>query len=307
MITDQNAQTGFFVGILTQVIWGLLPFYTELFPGTPVAHVLVCRILACAVTMSLLLFLFKQHKDVFALFREPKRLAAYTVAALVLSINWTTFFWAVEHGYVLELSFATYLLPLVSIAMGVVFLREKLTRWMAAGLAVSALGVAAILSGGTEAPFVIIGMAAPFATYTLIRKTNRIAPLAGFGFEVGVIAILAVGYLLLNPNDPPIGANDSLLHILWLLSFGPQTALTMVMFNYAVHHLRLSTSGMLQFGSPTITFLIAALRGDHMNDAKTLGFALIWIGVVCYAIDTLRARAAHRAELAATIEASDTR
>jgi len=307
MHVASGARTGFLVGILTQVIWGLLPFYTELFPGTPVAHVLVCRILACAVTMSLLVVLFKQYKDVFALFREPKRLAAYTLAALVLSINWTTFFWAVEHGYVLELSFATYLLPLVSIAMGVIFLRERLTRWMAAGLFVSALGVAAILSGGTEAPFVIIGMAAPFATYTLIRKTNRIAPLAGFGFEVSVIAILAVGYLLLNPNDPPIGPNDSLLHILWLLSFGPQTALTMVMFNYAVHHLRLSTSGMLQFGSPTITFLIAALRGDHMNDAKTLGFALIWIGVICYAIDTLRARAAHKAELAATIEASDAR
>jgi chloramphenicol-sensitive protein RarD len=307
VITDQNAQTGFFVGFLTQVIWGLLPFYAELFPGTPVAHILVCRVLACAVTMSLLVVLFKQYKDVFALFREPKRLAAYTLAALMLSINWTTFFWAVEHGYVLELSFATYLLPLVSIAMGVIFLRERLTRWMTAGLFVSALGVAAILSGGTEAPFVIIGMAAPFATYTLIRKTNRIAPLAGFGFEVSVIAILAAGYLLLNPNDPPIGSNDSLLHIIWLLSFGPQTAMTMVMFNYAVHHLRLSTSGMLQFGSPTITFVIAALRGDHMNDAKTLGFALIWIGVICYAIDTLRARAAHKADLAATIEASDTR
>lgn len=307
MHVDSGARTGFFVGMLTQVIWGLLPFYTELFPGTPVAHVLVCRVLACAATMAVLVFLFKQHKDVFALFREPKRLAAYTLTALVLSVNWTTFFWAVEHGFVLELSFATYLLPLVSIAMGVIFLREKLTRWMAAGLIVAVFGVAAILSGGTKAPFVILGMAAPFATYTLIRKTNRIAPLAGFGFEVSVIAILALGYLVLHPNDPPIGPDDSILHILWLLSFGPQTALTMVMFNYAVHHLRLSTSGMLQFGSPTITFIVAVLRGDPMNDAKILGFALIWVGVFCYAIDAWRARAAHRAELEATIEASDAR
>ncbi len=307
MSTDQNASTGFFVGILTQVIWGLLPFYTELYHGTPAMHVLVARVLACSVTMALLVFLFKQHKDVFALFREPKRLAAYTIAALVLSVNWTTFFWAVEHGYVLELSFATYLLPLVSIAMGVIFLREKLTRWTAAGLTVAALGVVAILSRGTEAPFVIVGMAAPFATYTLIRKTNRIAPLAGFAFEVWVMAIFAVGYLLLRPDDPPIGPNDGWLHILWLISFGPQTAATMVMFNYAVHHLRLSTSGMLQFGSPTITFLIAALRGDHMNEAKILGFALIWVGVICYAIDAWRARAAHRTELEATIEASDAR
>ena len=121
MHVDSGARTGFFVGMLTQVIWGLLPFYTELFPGTPVAHVLVCRVLACAATMAVLVFLFKQHKDVFALFREPKRLAAYTLAALFLGVNWTTFFWAVEHGYVLELSFATYLLPLVSIAMGVIY------------------------------------------------------------------------------------------------------------------------------------------------------------------------------------------
>lgn len=307
MSTDQNARTGFLVGAVTQVIWGLLPFYTELYHGTPAAHVLVARVLACSVTMALLVALFKQHKDVFALFREPKRLAAYTIAALVLSINWTTFFWAVEHGYVLELSFATYLLPLVSIAMGVIFLREKLTRWTAAGLAVAAAGVAAILSGGTEAPFVIIGMAAPFATYTLIRKTNRIAPLAGFAFEVWVMAIFAVGYLLLRPGDPIISPDDSLMHTLWLFSFGPQTAATMVMFNYATHHLKLSTSGMLQFGSPTITFLVAVLRGDPMNDAKILGFALIWVGVIFYAVDVLRARAAHKAEMEATIEASDAR
>lgn len=307
MHVASGARTGFLVGAVTQVIWGLLPFYAELYPGTPPAHVLVCRVLACSVTMALLVFLFRQQKDVFALFREPKRLAAYTIAALVLSVNWTIFFWAVENGYVLELSFATYLLPLVSIAMGVIFLREKLTRWTAAGLTVAALGVTAILSGGTEAPWVIVGIAAPFATYTLIRKTNRIAPLAGFAFEVWVMAIFALGYVLLRPGDPVIGPEDSILHTVWLLSFGPQTALTMVMFNYATHHLKLSTSGMLQFGSPTITFVVAVLRGDPMNEAKMIGFALIWVGVICYAIDVLRARAAHQAEMEATIKASDAR
>ena len=120
---------------MTQVIWGLLPFYSAIYPGTPAAHVLVCRVLACTATMATLVFVFKQQNDVFALFRQPKRLAAYTLAALLLGTNWMTFFWAVQHGHVLEISFATYLMPLFSIAMGVAFLREKLTRWTAAGLA----------------------------------------------------------------------------------------------------------------------------------------------------------------------------
>lgn len=305
MTSDQHTRTGFFVATLTQVIWGLLPFYSAIYPGTPAAHVLVCRVLACTATMATLVFVFKQQNDVFALFRQPKRLAAYTLAALLLGTNWMTFFWAVQHGHVLEISFATYLMPLFSIAMGVAFLREKLTRWTAAGLAAAALGVVAIVSRGSEAPFVVISLASAFATYTLIRKTNPIAPLAGFAFESWVMSIVAIGYLVLRPEDTIIQPDDSLLHILWLVSFGPQTAATMVMFNYATHHLRLSTTGMLQFVSPTITFVVAVLRGDQMNDAKFIGFALIWVGVICYAVDALRARAAHREEMQRTVEAMD--
>lgn len=101
-----------FVGMLTRVIWGLLPFYTAALPGhAGRARARVPRAGLCSDD-GRVVFLFKQHKDVFALFREPKWLAAYTLAALVLSVNWTTFFWRLQHGFVLELSFATYLLPL---------------------------------------------------------------------------------------------------------------------------------------------------------------------------------------------------
>lgn len=307
MTSEQHTRTGFFVATLTQVIWGLLPFYTALYPGTPAAHVLVCRVLACTAVMATLVFVFKQQKDLFALFRQPKRLAAYTLAAALLGTNWMTFFWAVQEGHVLEISFATYLMPLFSIAMGVVFLRETLTRWTAAGLFAATLGVVAIVSGGSDAPWVIISLGMAFAIYTLIRKTNPIAPLAGFAFESWVMSFVAVAYLLLRPDDPVIGPDDSLLQIVWLISFGPQTAATMVMFNYATHHLRLSTTGMLQFLSPTITFIVAVLRGDQMNEAKFIGFALIWVGVVFYAIDALRARAAHREEMQRSVEAMDSR
>lgn len=307
MSAGENARLSLTVAIITQIIWGILPLWTALYSHTPALQLLVWRVLFVALTATIFVFIVNQHQALFALLRAPRRWPPYVFAAFLLSGNWYGFFRAVELQRLMEISFATFLMPLLSIGMGVVILREKLTLWTSAGLAFAALGVGAMSLNAGEAPWIGLYLAASFSIYTVIRKMNPIPPVAGLAFETWVMTLCAVAYMLLTPANTIFAPSGDLAHTAWMISFGPQTALTMVMFNYAAQHLRLSTTGMLQFFSPTIVLITALIRGETLSGAKSIGFTLIWIGVVCYIIDAIRARAAHKAELERTVEASDVR
>ncbi|MET0545741.1 MAG: EamA family transporter [Caulobacterales bacterium] len=307
MNENKDARLGLTVALITQCIWGLLPLWTGLYTHTPAMQLFVWRVLFCALTATIFVFLLNQHQALFALLRSPRRWPPYVFAGCLLACNWFGFFRCVEVDRVLEVSFATYLLPLLSIAVGVLFLREKLTIWTGVGLTAAALGVGAMFLNAAGAPWFGLLLATTFATYTVIRKMNPIAPLAGLAFETWVMALGVTAFLLLTPGNTYFAPSGDLAHTAWMISFGPQTALTMVMFNFATHHLKLSTTGMLQFVSPTIVLVTALLFGEPLTGAKAAGFALIWIGVVCYMIDAIRARAAHKAEMERTIESLDVR
>jgi chloramphenicol-sensitive protein RarD len=303
---NDDARLGLTVALITQVIWGFLPVWAAIYPQTPAMQMLMFRVLFCGVSASIFVFAFKQGGALMELVRTPKKWPPYLAAAIFLGTNWLVFFLAVQAGRVLEVSFGTYLLPLLSIAMGVLFLSEKLTLWTGAGLASAALGVAVMSLGASGPPWLGLILAGSFSAYTLLRKLYPIAPLVGLTFETWAMAPLALAYLFLTPNNH-IFAQDNIGHIVWLISFGPQTALTMAMFNYATGRLRMATTGMLQFVSPTLVFIGALLNSEPLSLTKAGGFALIWLGVAFYLIEALRARAALRSQMAADIANFDVR
>lgn len=210
-------------------------------------------------------------------------------STLLVAGNWFCFIVAVSTNRVLQASFGYFITPLFSVALGIVFLNERLRRWQGAALACAIAGVFVMALFQQQVPWLALGMATTFSLYGLVRKVTPVAPLIG----------LTVETLLLLPLAAPIAARyvsagagtsgDARTYVL-LVASGLITAVPLLWFAAAAHRLTLATLGFLQYVGPTCQFLLAVFAYDETFTAThAASFALIWFAVAIYAFDTWRA------------------
>jgi chloramphenicol-sensitive protein RarD len=212
------------------------------------------------------------------------------LSASVVSINWVVYIWAVGEGRILGASLGYYINPLVSVVLGVVVLGERLRRaqWAAVGLAVAA--VAYQIVGFGSVPWVALTLAVSFGFYGLIRKVAKVDAFTGMFVETLVLSPLAVGYLVFVAVVGGGAFGRLGLHMdALLVAAGVITPLPLILFVAGAQRIRLSTVGLLQYIAPTGQFLLAVFLYDEPFTRDSLvTFALIWLALALYTVDTLR-------------------
>lgn len=218
----------------------------------------------------------------------PSSWAIAATAAVVISINWLSFIWAVNQDRVLEASLGYYISPLFSVALGVVVLQERLSRWQWAAISVALVGVLAIASHGRAVPWVSLALASSFAIYGLIKKNTSVSPLVGLLLENLVLTIPAAGYLLWRARSGvgTWGQGDLNTDLLLVMG-GVVTVPPLMFFALAARRVTLATIGMLQYISPTLQFLLGIqVVGERLDGTGWLGFAFVWGGCLLYVLGT---------------------
>jgi chloramphenicol-sensitive protein RarD len=227
-----------------------------------------------------------------AALRSPRTVGAYAATALLLSVNWLTWIWAVGNGRIVDSSLGYFMTPLVNVALGTLVLgeRPRVAQWAAVGLAFA--GVAVMTAATGALPWIGLVLAFSFGAYGLVRKTAPLGALEGLTLETMLLFPLALAYLVWHwsagPTSfpaPSIGVN------LWLLGLGPGTAIPLLCFAYGARRLPLTTLGLLQYLSPSIQFGLGIfVFGEALGVGRLAGFALIWIGLALYSADAWRQR-----------------
>lgn len=232
-------------------------------------------------------------------------LGLLSAGALVLSINWGTYVYAVQANLVVEASLGYFINPLVSVALGVVFLGERLRRpqWIAVGVAVGAVLVLSIALG--HPPWISLVLALSFGSYGLFKKRADIGAIDSLAIETTVLLPIALVILV----GAELGGSASLGHVEWsttllLVLLGPVTAIPLVAFGAAATRLPLSALGLMQYVTPVLQFLLGVLVfGEAMSPARWVGFVLVWIALGVFTADTFRAgRGADRVKELAVAE-----
>jgi chloramphenicol-sensitive protein RarD len=260
-------RAGVLYAAVAYLTWGLFPAYFRLLQGIPATEILCHRILWTAVFVALLLTLLRRWPAVAGQLRAPGNLRRLAASAIFISANWLVYIWAVNAGRVLEASLGYFVNPLVSVLLGVVFLREPLSRVQAAAVALAALGVATLVVTAGEVPWVGRAQAQAVGRY-------------GVGPQPGKVDAHGGGHTEGGPTRRG----------LLLASTGVVTALPLIWFAVGVRRLRLSTIGLLQYLNPTMQFLIAVLAfGERFTAAHALAFGCIWASLALYSGDTLLA------------------
>jgi chloramphenicol-sensitive protein RarD len=286
----RESRRGLAHGIAAYALWGLAPAFWKLLGNISPVETLAHRVVWGVIAFAAIVRLVGAAPAVRAGLGDRRTVAMMALSGVLLVINWGMFVWAVAAGHILDASLGYFMIPLLSVALGTLVLRERMRRlqWIAIGCAV--IGVAILTWLGGHVPWISLALALSFGIYGLVRKLARIESLAGSTVETLLLVPIAIGYLAILA----LGGGGQLGHAstgtqLLLVSTGIITAAPLLLFNSAARRLPLSTLGFLQYLGPTCQLILAvAVYGEPFSRERLLAFGFIWIGLAVFSIDLVR-------------------
>jgi chloramphenicol-sensitive protein RarD len=295
---EARTRAGLMLGVGAYLIWGLMPLYFRLIAQVPAAEIVAHRVVWSLLFLAALVALRRGWGAVKAAL-ERRSLTILAATALLIAVNWLVFTWAVTHGHVLAASLGYYLNPLVNILLGVVLLKERLSRAQIVATALAATGVAVLAfgAGAGTGLWITLALASSFALYGFLRKIAPAGALEGLTVETALIAPLALGWIGTMHVAGTAGflAHGAAVAALVALG-GVITSIPLLLFTGAARRLPYSTLGFLQYIAPTLQFIIGVAFGEPLTFAHLICFGAIWTALALVAIDGWRT--ARRARIA---------
>jgi chloramphenicol-sensitive protein RarD len=286
--------TGILSAALAFLCWGLFPLYFHAIAEVPPLQILAHRMLWSLLFLVIVLLVRRQWAWLRVV-RNPRVFGSFVASALLLSINWLIYIWAVNNGHVIEGSLGYFVSPLVNIMLGAALLGERLRRLQWTAIAVAALGVAWLTWQAGTIPWIALSLAVSFGGYGLLRKTATLGALEGLSFETMVLFPLAAAYvvwLTVHGQNAFINTPSNGTRLL-LVAAGPVTAIPLLLFASGARKIPLSVVGLLQYLTPTLQFLLGVwLFHEAFTPDRLVGFALIWIALALFALEGLLNRPA---------------
>jgi chloramphenicol-sensitive protein RarD len=265
-------------------LWGLFPIYWKFLDHVPASEILAHRMLWSFVFMLLLVAIGREWRWLKTAVSQPRVLFLFVLSATLLGINWLTYIWGVNNGYIVDTSLGYFINPLVNVLLGVLFLRERPRggQWLAIGVAT--IGVVYLAVSYGVVLWISLTLAFSFAFYGLLRKTSSLNSWEGLTLETAVFFLPAFGYLFfLEVGETAAFGHISTATTLLLLGTGIATSVPLLLFAYGARLVTLTTLGILQYMAPTMQFLIGVLiYNEPFTSQRIIGFTIIWIALAIY-------------------------
>jgi chloramphenicol-sensitive protein RarD len=297
-----SERRGIILGVAAYLMWGLFPIYWTLLEPGGALEILAHRVVWSLVFVLLLvMFAGRRARGIPYDARSIRLLCA---AAVLIGINWGVFIWAVNNDRVLDASLGYFINPLVTVALGVAVLHERLRALQWTAVAVAAVGVTILAVETGRPPWVALILAFTFGTYGLVKRVVGVGALQGLTIEAAVLAPVALGYLIwLGVAGDSTFTGHGADHVLLLISTGPVTAVPLLLFAGAAARVPLSQLGVLFYLNPAMQFLLGVfVAHEPLSTGRLAGFALVWVALIVFTADSLTHH--RRRQLSLTAEAS---
>ncbi len=288
--TSNKQGMGIIAATIAYILWGLLPAYWKLVEKVPAFEILAHRILWAFVFMIALLLVTGKIKSYLTelkeIIQDRKKLISMVLASILISVNWCTYIWAVNHNHIIETSLGYYINPLVSVLLGIVVLKERLTFWQYMGIFLALLGVLNITLHFGTVPWIALSLAISFGLYGLVKKTVKLGSVTGITTETLLVCPIAFLYLgMLHTQG--IGFFDfSVSSIpLLLMGAGIVTAVPLILFASGAQRLPLTIVGLLQYIAPTIALILGvSLYKESFTSVHLVSFSFIWSALLLFSL-----------------------
>jgi chloramphenicol-sensitive protein RarD len=264
-------------------IWGIFPIYWKWLDHVPALQVIGHRIVWSFVLLMCVVLATRKTKS-FRSLLTGRVLLIYFVAGILLSINWLVYVWAVNADYIVETSLGYFINPLLSVLLGVVFLRERLRLFQWVPILIAGIGVVYLTFIYGSLPWIALTLAGTFGTYGLVKKVAPLGSLFGLTLETGLVFLPAAAYLIYS-DMVGYGAfgHAGVTSNMLLAGAGLVTTVPLLMFASAAQRIPLTMVGIMQYIAPTLQFLLGVLLfKEPFTAAKLIGFAMVWFALILF-------------------------
>lgn len=280
---------GLIYGVSAYVLWGLFPLYWPMLKPANSLEIVSHRAVWTMVFCIIVLITTRALKSTLATLKRPKVAAKLFTTTFLISINWLVYIWATNNGHVVEAALGYYINPLMVIAFGVILLKERMRPLQWTAVSIATVGVLVLTIDYGRLPWVALALALSWGSYGLMKKQLGIGALEGLTIETLIAFIPYCGYLIFigAKGEGHFGHGAAITAL--LISAGAVTAIPLLLFNGATTRLPLTSIGLLQYITPTLTFIVGVwVNHEVMPAARWIGFILIWIALITLAIDLIR-------------------
>ena len=284
---------GILYGIGAYLAWGFFPIYWKFLHHVPAIQLIGHRIIWSCLLLLVVIVLTKQW-DEFRKTVNLKVLRIYTIAAILIGINWLVYVWAVNANFIVETSLGYFINPLLSVLMGVIFLKERLrlAQWIPVVLA--AIGVTYLTFIYGRLPYIALTLAFSFGLYGLVKKLSPLGSLYGLTIETAILFVPALIYLIaMEANSTAAFLHTGISSDLLMIGAGVVTTIPLLMFASAAKSIPLWVVGLLQYIAPTIQFLLGVfLYKEPFSQHQLIGFGIVWAALIFFVVENYLANRA---------------
>ena len=281
-----GARAGFWFGVGAHVIWGVVPIYFHAMADVPPWVVLCHRVVWSVAFLALVISVRREWPFIGTAMRALRNLGLLSASAVLIAINWLLFIYAISSGQALQASMGYFMNPLLNVALGRIFLGERLRPWQWVAVSIALVSVINLGWQGAGFPWLAVSLALSFGFYGLVRKKVDINSLHALMIESVILSPLAFVALMFFSDFAAWRPKFGLLSLSGII-----TAIPLLLFGAAVRRLKLSTMGFLQYVGPTLQFLVATVVfHEALDRAKLVSFGLCWVAIAVYVADTMMTR-----------------
>lgn len=291
--TSAQRRSGILTGVFCYVLWGVFPLYWKLLAGTNSIEIICQRIIWCFVfTVGLCL---AARYDFIRLLKDRRARRFLIPASVLITINWSVYIYAVQVDRIVETAIGYYLNPLVSIILGLVIFRERLTILQGIAVGLCTVGIIAFTLGYEGFPWISVVLALSFGIYGAVKKEGGYPAIEALAVENSIVVIPSIIVAIVLANV--LGTHSFLGDVqtvegwkttLLLVLGGAVTAVPLILFARAANLIPLTLLGFIQFLSPTIALCIGVfVNGEPFTVPHAICLGCIWAGLMLVCVEPL--------------------
>ena len=294
--TSEQTNSGVINALAAYFMWGLAPMYFKALTVVGATEILIHRVVWSTLLLLLIVVAIRKWQPFVSAITNKKLVTSLALTAMLLGSNWYIFIWAVNNDHLLDASLGYYINPIFNVALGMIFLGERLRKWQGVAVALAIVGVLIQVAVLGTIPMISLVLAATFGIYGLVRKKLHVDSFVGLLVESLLMLPIAVLYwqFFVTSETSNMLDNSWSLNTMLLMA-GVITTAPLLCFTAAAKRLTLATLGFFQYIGPSIMFMLATFYyQEALEPAKLATFACIWAALVVYSMDSLRARKARK-------------
>lgn len=285
----KNEKIGLFYGILSYILWGGYPIYFKFLEHINPLEVVLHRMVWAFVFLFIAIKILKKYRNVLRFLKIKRVVFILFITGILISLNWGIYVYAVTNDQILECALGYFINPLMSILLGIIFLKETPTLAIKISIFLVLVAIFIQIFSMGKLPVISLVLPATFAFYGLIRKKIFVPAIEGLFIETMLVFPFALIGLFIFAENGIMHFSPNLDGFLLFFS-GIVTIVPLLTFNIAVNKLKLTTIGFLQYISPTFAIILAIYYGEILSFDKILSFAIIWIAIVMVSVSNLKKR-----------------